>query len=812
VNREANEFRGEQVTFRVLFDRHPVVEIPIIQRDYAQGRKSATEVRTEFLSALCKTLEKNDEETTLPLDLDFVYGSVEGSGRKAFLLLDGQQRLTTLFLLHWYLAWKDGKWDHFTAFIKFKDVQKSRFSYAVRSSSEEFFDFLVTYYPGAAPSGGLKLSDMISDQSRFFRSWKLDPTIQSALEMLDAIDRRFANKNGFYDRLVRSDRPYITFHLLNLKHFGLSDELYIKMNARGKALTAFETFKARLEQKLNALFPVETMTLHEKQVSIKAYFSDRIDTSWADLFWNYRDPKTDLFDEKTMNLIRVLAIVTREPDHDGTDAALKELIDETLSFSFAKYEENRCIDRKLVETLIFVLDIWCGVPRGIKTHLRDAAYYDENSMFESVIKDATKVTYAKMVQFHAYCAYVRKNRDDMQLDSFWDWMRVIKNLAENSTYGGLDAFCRSIRSVNDLLGASQRILHQLSDPKVKVQGFNEQQIREERLKAQLILRGDEWRLLILESEQHGYFKGQIEFLFTFSGVLKRWLESETCTWSETDNAMYLNLFREYFAKASAVFSAKGLNDFGKSRWERALLSIGDYLLRKGSNYSFLIDSERDVSWKTLLQGGIEADDFVEVRRRYVKDLFDQIDLKASVNESLDSVIGRVLPMPEWRRLIVQSREMIEFCQNRMIRWQSENCVYLLRGIRMSGAHAELFTYNLYVGLLLEKHKKGDLVPFAKPDYYEPHTDSEEPCAYLNYKCAHGIIALDVANKNGDFELKLFNREGVLPAKLKDAMQRKARFAEKDGETISRTVDRLNVEETIDEVVNAVREFANTPIS
>ena len=46
----------------------------------------------------------------------------------------------------------------------------------------------------------------------------------------------------------------ITFQLLKLDEFGLSDDLYIKMNARGKPLTNFETFKARFGQDLEALF------------------------------------------------------------------------------------------------------------------------------------------------------------------------------------------------------------------------------------------------------------------------------------------------------------------------------------------------------------------------------------------------------------------------------------------------------------------------------------------------------------------------------------------------------------------------------
>src|SRR5262245_28874604 len=75
--------------------------------------------------------------TRLPLDLDFIYGSLEGSPQ-AFCPLDGQQRLTTLFLLHWYLACKDGRSEGFQTFIR--RGQQSRFTYKVRPSSKEFFD------------------------------------------------------------------------------------------------------------------------------------------------------------------------------------------------------------------------------------------------------------------------------------------------------------------------------------------------------------------------------------------------------------------------------------------------------------------------------------------------------------------------------------------------------------------------------------------------------------------------------------------------------------------------------------------------
>ena len=77
------------------------VKIPIIQRDYAQGRAKESEKRKRFLKSLRDAIT-----TDKRLKLDFVYGT---DVDKAIQPLDGQQRLTTLWLLHWYFAAKAGK-------------------------------------------------------------------------------------------------------------------------------------------------------------------------------------------------------------------------------------------------------------------------------------------------------------------------------------------------------------------------------------------------------------------------------------------------------------------------------------------------------------------------------------------------------------------------------------------------------------------------------------------------------------------------------------------------------------------------------
>ena len=43
---------GSQITLKQLLDRHQRIQIPMIQRDYAQGRPAAEDVREEFLRTL----------------------------------------------------------------------------------------------------------------------------------------------------------------------------------------------------------------------------------------------------------------------------------------------------------------------------------------------------------------------------------------------------------------------------------------------------------------------------------------------------------------------------------------------------------------------------------------------------------------------------------------------------------------------------------------------------------------------------------------------------------------------------------------
>jgi hypothetical protein len=159
------------------------VVIPSVQRDYAQGRESTdiARIRVRFIDALYIAV------TELPIILDFIYGDIDDEG--VMTPLDGQQRLTTLFLLHWYAAKKENIHEDDYSFL-------AKFSYETRYSARNFCKYILQYQPKFER----KLSEEIIDQSWFPLDWLKDPTIHAMLVMIDAISEKFNNVKNIWEK------------------------------------------------------------------------------------------------------------------------------------------------------------------------------------------------------------------------------------------------------------------------------------------------------------------------------------------------------------------------------------------------------------------------------------------------------------------------------------------------------------------------------------------------------------------------------------------------------------------------------------
>jgi hypothetical protein len=289
--------KGYLTSYSDLFQAQPggvpgvgSIEIPLIQRDYAQGRPGAQieEIRVSFLEVLLDAIAGGE-----PVGLDFVYGKIEGV---TFHPLDGQQRLTTLFLLHWYLASAVSRLDAGAAW--------TRFSYATRASARLFCQRLAA---SPLPQDQAKPSAWITDQAWYLHVWRADPTIQAMLVMIDAIHQEVQrlhpdlDAEAAWERLTRAESPAISFYLLPLDDMDSDEELYIKMNSRGKPLTPFENFKARFERDIQ----------HSDRAGD---FAHKIDGAWSDLMWPFHGGDNIVDDE----FIRYIDFITELCElHEG---------------------------------------------------------------------------------------------------------------------------------------------------------------------------------------------------------------------------------------------------------------------------------------------------------------------------------------------------------------------------------------------------------------------------------------------------------------------------------------------------------------
>lgn len=705
------------VSFRGLFAQEGSVIIPMIQRDYAQGREDARsqEILRRFLEDLRASLERGEE----PLDLDFVYGRWRAEG-KVLEPLDGQQRLTTLFLLHWYFAQHDGQQEDFWSWIR--RGERCRFSYHTRPSAEEFMDKLAGERLDLAtlPTRPDALAAWLQDRPWFLRTWLRDPTVVGCLRALDQIHAQCKGLSGGYARLTDTAAPPVTFHLLRMGDFHLSDDLYIKMNARGKPLTGFEIFKAELQRYVDESFGRER---HKSGESWSQHLRHRMDGAWTDFLWHHRDESNQI-DARFVQLVRAAAVIhvarglCAESDLEEIGGRLEALLKEENP-GFDSYARLAPPTSDFVKTLVELLDTLAQAPEGRLGFLARGEFFDEGSALEGLLAPSGASPYgptlAEWVKLVAYGLFLLTRGGGLGTEdsrvACHDWMRVVCNLVENPGVMSIERFMVSLVALSRVhqVGARDGFLEEVAKEPELWRGFGGDQRTEERLKAQLILKDEAWRGVLERAEAHSYFRGDAQFLLWASHVWNIWEESaQECSWPTEIDQKLRDSFASWHKRLCAIFpeEERGLSeDLAGSPylWQRALLVEGDYLLRWKPNMSLLDNLTPEANWKRLLRADTRTEGREE-RRDVVRRVLEQID-PDKPQESLKEMVGgaSLETLPMWRRVLVENHRILGECHKRMLRFVGHT-VYLLSKRKLTGYYVDLFAYALYAHFNLHKEQ------------------------------------------------------------------------------------------------------------
>ena len=650
------------------------IVIPTIQRDYAQGRKNdpkIAQIRKTFLQALVQSLTENQE-----LELDFVYGSLN---HKTLELLDGQQRLTTLFLLHCYLVNKNKANINEIDLIK-KQLQK--FSYQTRTSSKLFISQLVEKLVEMEWSG--KPSIVIENEAWFLAVWRKDPTIISILTMLDELDSLLALKTA--DELKKlwvrlSSHSILNFYLLPMNEFSLTDELYIKMNARGVQLTEFENFKAWLQGFLE----------HKIDISKANAFFQSIDTTWTDLIWTTSKDWSKSFDASFIHFFKICLLcehqkyLWKNKSLDNTNEAdIESLVSRlrlNLFISQTEYVDLFSTEvGNTIENLTTLLDF-------------AVAHQKEHKIFEILSKD--KPSYEEQANFaitYYFTKYIRN------IEQFEDWNRISGWLVKNAKgyYNSEKLMLSVLEALEQLaiyIGHESVIgkistLHQYQNiiELCSKTAFEKSHIEHEIEKAKLILQDPDWKELLKKYEEHNYFYGRVDFLLDYA---------------KTDDQMIcIDKFTYYAEIAAQLLTDEFIKD-KEYRLHRSLLSLGDsvnyYFVKRGRNLSFcsaIYNSYRDraENWRAVFDRNRVSENN---KSPQLKILLDMLEGDVSF-EKLNAIRNQKLAqIYDWRKYFILDEKIFKYCSDAQIRKESEDLIFLLKKSKLSGTHAELRSYVLY---------------------------------------------------------------------------------------------------------------------
>lgn len=527
------------------------IVVPKIQRSYAQGRKGESYIRNTFLNDIFAHLVADKD-----IDLNFIYGAIRKmESSMVFELIDGQQRMTTLFLLHWYIANRELEHDS----EEYLDIcdKLAKFTYETRVTSTDFCQMLAHYRGEVAsvyPSKALKLSKW------YFKAYDKDATVECMLNMLDAIHEKYeAELEKNPDISLFNSLNKLQFQVLSLGEFGLTEELYIKMNSRGLPLSSFDNFKAELTGYLRGTavgkeqVPL-TNSYTGSMVPFYVDFSTNLDTNWINVFWSKEEPEFDAKYFKFFHMYLGLKYLLEplNPSSDlNKDAVVKFFITEdNYSEKYKGFSLYKSTFEAHPEYFKGISKVLTTFGNKYKTEIIPNVNptWETNKPIETFFN---KTTQNVNLAFFATTEFIEAYKN-FDLATYKRWMRVAWNIIENSETDNNTNVASVARNLSSIIRYTASCEGFGFYEALELYGEEDNArlasaaIKEEVAKAKRIAEDAEWEDLFISAEKHPFLKGTTSFFYT-DGMSKEAFKHRVDMLGE--------LFNE--AGTTALFKAEG---------------------------------------------------------------------------------------------------------------------------------------------------------------------------------------------------------------------------------------------------------------
>mgnify|MGYP003445894305 CR=1 FL=1 len=632
MSTKTNFQTGNEYTLAELFSNNNKIIIPDLQRDYCWGTKD--ELAKNFVAGLYDYYENRKGNDT-KLGLGMFYGYEEPIGH--IQLCDGQQRLTTLFLLIGMLNRYSDSQGIFKKYLiseeEMEDDKEPYLLYSIRESTLYFLSDLITHI---FFTNEIELKQ-IKEQAWYFKDYDLDPSIQSMLAVLTQIEEILENKTDINDfgKFLLHD---LTFLYYDMGSRIKGEETFVIINTTGEPLTATENLKPILLSK------IESEEERKKGSDIWE--------KWENFFWNNR-LKNDTADNGLKEFFRWIMLLSLNIESND----FKEIQDS------GKFDFDRNISIQEIDSYFDII-----------------LFIKKNNLindFNKYIAPENSDNHNQIIWFQVLpvIKYIKRwgSKDILNIKRI---CHFFYNLSKINNVG---------KAIAELLPEAIRIIDVMQTSDIcsflDITDISKSLLtEEERLKLGIykkqIKNRDKIQAAFWKEEDSRLWDGEIKTLLLWS----------------TNNTLNVkdfsyNGFINYTKKLSSLLNQSELDLF-----RRTLLTFIDNdnyprVLHGYTNFSFCT-TESD--WKTILSDNVEP----------VKELLDSLNLTDDIAQQQETLMNRSGCLLKYNLdKLITHKEILRHAKEKNFQWDDDADDWLIIPKEKATKYANLSNYVLYLDLM-----------------------------------------------------------------------------------------------------------------
>lgn len=622
--------------------------IPEIQRDYVWGDNEL--VIKRFINNI-KNMKDNEE-----LDIGFFYSYKIYENFNA--LIDGQQRITTLILLSWYVGVDNTKLNNF----KFK----------VRENSNNFLEKLLEQKSAEIPAiDGKKISDKIKNSIWYKRIWDNDPTVKSILNALDIIDKELDNEK----ENIKNKIDNIKFSCIEAGDRRLETE-YILLNKRGVNLTNSEQLKAILTE----------------DIENKNEWLEKWEKDWQDILWECKGENiynTDNIWNAVLYWVRDIYVIENNicKDNDkekinydfdliGIEKENKEKVLKILDWIIPVLETiNYKFDIIQKECKFVIDDIESKIQGKVGANKEYSLTIKEKALFYSILYLINNINIKnKNIQLDTIIEFILKTHNIYIGEGTAEYIKI--NIANYNTMEirGRDSFEEIPKTITINIAEFSGIFHEIIElEKIRIfrnliqnsninasnlhnvvnslkkfnnnvyklgelEGLNKEQQEEEALKLEIFEKYEEYKDIIIEIENNDSFKGKIKKILLLFLSIKEKDEKLKDNYKLKDfyknkKDILVKLLENKNIEFQNLFNIYKELDLNKNKiWGELLLE--DDVYKSNKNYIRLISNEEYAFLKLVYLNIINIDKNISYNSIRLEEFLNK-NRKENIQNKLD---------------------------------------------------------------------------------------------------------------------------------------------------------------------------------